>query len=50
MTAKTTPKVIPTQFGSWRSAYTWAYHVARAGRFKTKVQKINGRWCAWRVL
>jgi len=37
-----------TVFDSWRTAYTWAFHVARSGHVRTKVAKINGAWYAWR--
>lgn len=49
MTTKAAPKIVPTHFDSWRSAFIWAYHVARTSHHKTKVQKINGDWCAWRL-
>lgn len=46
---KATPSVQRTVFESWRTAASWAYHVARASGCKTRVRRIGGRWMAWRV-
>lgn len=44
----TTVPARATRFGSLRTAFTWAHHVARAGRVRTRVVKRDGQWFAWR--
>lgn len=39
---------VGTVFDSQRTAFIWAFHVARASRTKTRVAKVEGCWRAWK--
>lgn len=43
----TYPPKRATVFDSHRTAFVWAFHVARCSGHQATVRKINGRWMAW---